>query len=213
MTTRVAPPQHRPAMKSYDRAYFQRWYHHPDTRVTDGEALTRKVRLALGAAEFLLGRPARRVLDVGCGEGSWAPILRRLRTGIEYIGVDASEWAVRQHGRRRNLRLGRFGELAALRLRGKFDLIICADVLQYIPDRTLVHGLTEIRERLRGVAFIEAFTTEDDMEGDRDGWHERTPAQYRRAFRSAGLTHCGLNCFIDLQVLGGVNAFERAQAG
>jgi SAM-dependent methyltransferase len=198
-------------MKRYDREYFQRWYHATGTRITDADALGRKVRFALGAAEFLLGRPVRRVLDVGCGEGSWRPVLRRLRPTIDYIGVDSSEYAVAKFGRRRNLRLGTFGHLDEARVRGRFDLVVCADVLQYVADADLVPGLAQIRDHLRGVAFIEAFTSEDDMEGDRDGWHERTTAQYRRAFRAAGLAHCGLNCFVNLDELPAVNAFELGQ--
>lgn len=199
-----------PEQKRYDRAYFDRWYRHPRTRVATPSELARRVRLAVSAAEYLLGRRIESVLDVGCGEGRWYTPLRRLRPRVHYQGVDPSEYVVRRYGRRRNIRLGSFGTLRALRLARGWDLVVCSDVLQYIPARDLEPGLAEIRRLVAGVAYIEAYTIEDDMEGDRANWHERSAAQYRRAFRSAGLTHCGLNCFVDLTTLRGVNAFERA---
>src|SRR5512132_2009708 len=77
-------------MKSYDQAYFERWYRDPADRVSTRASLERKVRMAVGVAEFLLGRPIRTVLDVGCGEAPWFPVLRRLRPRIRYTGVDSS---------------------------------------------------------------------------------------------------------------------------
>jgi SAM-dependent methyltransferase len=194
--------------KSYDSAYFHRWYRDPRTRVTSDRALERKVHLALSAAEYMLGRHVRTVLDVGCGEARWSVALKRIRPGVAYTGVESSEYAVATFGATRNVRQGSFGTLRTLRLRGPFDLIVCADVLQYVPTPDLQPGLREIRRLLGGVAYIEAYAREDDMVGDMDGWHFRSAALYRRAFRTAGLTHCGLYCFIDAEKIGAVNALE-----
>jgi SAM-dependent methyltransferase len=194
--------------KSYDSAYFHRWYRDPRTRVTSDRALERKVHLALSAAEYMLGRRVRTVLDVGCGEARWSVALKRIRPGVAYTGVESSEYAVATFGASRNVRQGSFGTLRSLRLRGPFDLIVCADVLQYVPTTDLQLGLREIRRLLGGVAYIEAYAREDDMVGDMDGWHFRSAALYRRAFRTAGLTHCGLYCFIDAAKISAVNALE-----
>lgn len=173
------------------------------------EAIERKVRLVLGAAEFLLQRPVRSVLDIGCGEGAWHPILRRLRPGVRYTGIDASEYAVRRFGRRRNIRLGDFGSLPAMRLPRNQDVIICADVLQYIPDAPLVRGLRRIQELLSGLAYLEAYTDEDDMEGDKDGWIMRSPRFFRSAFKNAGFTPCGMHCYAGRKLRDSLNALEQ----
>ena len=196
-------------MKRYDEAYFKRWYHQSGTRISTAGALTRKVRLALSAAEYLLGRRVETVLDVGCGEAPWYPVLRRIRPKLRYIGVDSSPYTVQRYGRRRHIRLGSLGGLRTLRLPPGFDLVVCSDVMQYIETSELERGLKEIRRLVGGVAYLEAFTREDDMEGDMDGWHFRSAEQYRRLFRAAGLTHCGLNCFINARRMFGVNALER----
>jgi len=194
--------------KHYDRAYFDKWYRGPRTRIDTPASLTRKVHLAVSAAEYLLGRRIERVLDVGCGEARWYGPLRRMRPTVDYTGVDSSEYAVQRFGKQRHIRLGTFGGLRSLKLPRGFDLIVCSDVLQYVPARELDAGLAEIHRLLAGVAYIEAFAIEDNMEGDKRGWHERPAAVYRRAFRRARLSHCGLNCFVDLDALPAVNTFE-----
>jgi predicted permease len=194
--------------KAYDAAYYQRWYRDARTRVTSDRVLERKVHVALSAAEYMLGRRVRRVLDVGCGEGRWYLALKRMRRRIEYVGVESSDYAVRMFGKSRHVRRGSFGTLASLGLRGPFDLIVCADVLQYVPTPDLRAGLREICRLLGGVAYIEAYAKGDDMVGDMDGWIWRSPTTLRREFREAGLTHCGLYCFIDAEKVAAVNALE-----
>ncbi len=198
-------------MKAYDRAYFDRWYRRRSSRVITPDLTARRAALALAAAEYVLDRPVRSVLDIGCGEGAWGQFLKRRRPGLRYLGVDPSEYAVARFGARRNLRLGRFGALREAGVRGRFDLVVCADVLQYIPTAALAAGLTELASHLGdGVAFLPAYTSADEMEGDFDGWHWRPPATWRRAFRAAGLSPVGLHCWIRDARRASLNVFERA---
>ena len=196
-------------MKTYDRAYFDRWYRDPHERVTTREALERKLRMVIGVTEYLLGRPLRTVLDIGCGEAPWYRVLRRLRRDVRYVGVDSSEYVLARFGARRHIRRGTLADLDAMRLPRKLDLIVCADVLQYVDTPDVARGLRSIRRLLGGVAYIEMFASEDGMVGDRNGWHERTAAQYRTLVRQAGLTQCGPYCYIDADELGALNVFEH----
>ncbi len=199
-------------MKTYDRQYFETWDRASGTRVITPDLTRRRVALALAAAEVVLDRPVRSVLDVGCGEGTWGVELRRLRRGVRYLGVDPSEYAVRRFGRRRNLRVGRFGALAEAKVRGRFDLVVCADVLQYIPTRELTAGLRELAGHLGdGVAYLPAYTTEDAMEGDLAGWQWRSPATWRRAFAAADLVPVGLHCWVRADQVDALNVFERSR--
>ncbi|MDQ2667211.1 MAG: class I SAM-dependent methyltransferase, partial [Gemmatimonadota bacterium] len=138
----------------------------------------------------------RSVLDIGAGEGAWRAELRRLRPSIQYTGIDPSEYVVRRHGVRRNIRLGRFEDLPEMRLARGYDLIVCADVIQYVSDRALEGGVRRIAGVLSGLAFLEAYTTGDEMEGDLSGWHPRSKTRYRRLFAAAGLVGCGLHCYV-----------------
>lgn len=152
--------------------------------------------MVLAIAERYLGRNCRSVLDVGAGEGTWGRELRRARPGIHYLGIDPSEFVVARHGRRRNIRLGRFEDLHRMRLGTGYDLVVCADMLQYVPTAPLERGIRHLASLLAGVAYLEAYTTGDDMEGDLDGWHPRSKARYRRLFAGAGLTACGSHCYL-----------------
>lgn len=182
--------------KRYDQAYFDRWYRDPARRVWGVADVERKVRMVLGIAEFLLDRRVRSVLDVGCGEGTWQPILKRLRPGARYQGVDASAYAVRRFGARRNIRHGTLGGLADLKLRGPFDAVVCCDVLHYVKTDELRRGLREISGLVRGAAYLEAYTSADDVSGDEAHFQRRTPAEWRRLFHAAGFTPLGMQCYI-----------------
>ena len=182
-------------MKKYDQAYYDRWYR-SRRAVVSQKLREQKVRLAVAVAEFVLGRPIRSVLDIGCGEAAWRGVLRRLRPTLRYTGIDPSEYVVRRYGTRRNIRQGTFGEVGELRVGTAFDLIVCADVIMYVNDEDLQRGLRAVSQLVHGVAYIEAYTTSDDMIADFDGWHHRSEAFYRQAFRHAGLVACGLHCYV-----------------
>jgi predicted TPR repeat methyltransferase len=172
-------------------------------------SLERKVALAVASAEFVLGRKLRSVLDVGCGEGLWRPVLRKLRPGVRYTGVDGSEYAVRKHGKRRNIRLARFGAIGKLKLDGPFDLVVCSDVLHYVPTVELAVGIKAIGRHTQGLAWVEVFTADDETVCDHVEYHERPTATYTRLFAAAGLTPIGLYAFVPEDVRRTLTSFER----
>lgn len=180
--------------KQYDRAYFDRWYR--DGGIGGTARLARKVALAVATAEYHLERPIRSVLDIGCGEGAWRAPLRRLRPRVHYLGFDASEYAIARHGRTRNLRLARFGDFATLRPCAPVDLLVCSDVLHYLPTRELERGLPALADLCGGVAFIEVFAREDETEGDDHEFQPRPAAFYRRRLRALGLQPLGSHCWL-----------------
>jgi SAM-dependent methyltransferase len=195
--------------KQYDAAYFEQWYHDPERRVITPAAVARKVRLVLGVAEALLERPVRSVLDVGCGEGAWREHVRRERPNIRYTGVESSEYVVQRYGRTRDIRAGSFGTLADVALDGPYDVIVVCDVLQYVPDAELMPGLRSIAGLLGGVAYLEAYTTDDSIEGDRAAWHERSAAAYAKSFAKAGLVGVGMHCWVGEALRENTAALER----
>jgi SAM-dependent methyltransferase len=181
--------------KEYDKEYFDRWYRSRE-RVTTPAELRRKVTFVVSAAEYFLRRPIKSVLDVGCGEGAWFPHLKALRRDVNYLGFDPSEYTVQRFGALRNIHPAAFGELDTLRLRKSFDLIICSDVLHYVPSDELHRGLATLVDLLDGLAFLEVLTIEDNVSGDLTGFQKRGGRWYRDAFRRAGLTPVGMHCYL-----------------
>lgn len=208
--------------KTYDRSYFDRWYRDPAQAVILGEHLARRVRLAVSAAEYVLEREVESVLDIGCGEAPWRAILKRFRPRARYFGIDPSPYAVARYGKARGIVQGGVGELGSSALsrallglgaRPPFDLIVCSDVLHYVPTKDLTRGLKTIGKWVGpGLAFLEFFTKDDDTEGDTEDFHKRPASSYARLLRAAGLTHLGLHCYVGRDVAREIMAFERGSA-
>ena len=194
--------------KVYDRNYFDKWYRNSRHAVNSRALLARKAALAVSVAEYYLGREVRNVLDVGCGEGTWRAPLKKLRPDIDYLGLDSSEYAIARYGRARNLRLATFGQLGELRFDDTFDLIVCSDVIHYVPTTELRRGLVGISEMLAGVAFLELFTSADSPDGDKHGFIARSPKWYLSTFAEAGLVACGTHCYLGPRLEGLVSALE-----
>jgi len=186
----------RPAERVYDRAYFDKWYRSARHRVKSADDLARQSRFVLAATDFILGRPARTVLDVGCGEGQWRAALRRLRPGIRYWGVDPSEYAVRRFGRRRQIQLGGIETLDALALPAKVDLVLCVGMLNYLAPAAFRRGLANLHGRTGGVAYLEIFTDADAVKGDFSTRDARPASWYRRELKRVGFVHAGMQCFV-----------------
>jgi len=196
--------------KRYDQAYFDKWYRHPQHRVKSPAELARQVAFVLSTAEFVLGRPVRSVLDVGCGEGQWRAALRKHRPRMHYAGVDPSEYAVDRFGARRNLQLGGIEALDSLSLRTEYDLVVCCGMLNYLTAAQLTNGLARVARKVGGVAYLELFTREDRFEGDTE-WPTPRPAQwYREIMTSVGLTAIGMQCYVRTRDADVVSSLERA---
>jgi SAM-dependent methyltransferase len=198
-----------PRNKIYDARYFERWYRKSAVGVGVQEFVGRKVRMALAAAEYLLGYKVKRVLDVGCGEGPWRAHLKKLRPGLHYAGMDSSEYAVQRYGRSRDIRWGTVGGLADAGFKGKYDLLVCADVLHYVPTAEARTGLAAMHKLCVGLAFIEVFTSTDAIDGDRAAFQKRSPADYRELFAEAGFTPVGLHLYATRDLARTLVALEK----
>jgi O-methyltransferase involved in polyketide biosynthesis len=104
------------------------------------------------------------------------------------VGLEVSEHLCRQLGWVQ-------GSIAAFKPRAPFDLVICNDVLQYLPEREAAAALANLARLCRGALYFHALTTEDwQRNADTrcsDGavyfrsaeWHRRRLA---RSFRFVG---------------------------
>jgi len=194
--------------KQYDRAYFEHWYGNRQTRINTPAEVRRKVALAVAATEYFLRRPLRTALDIGCGEGAWRGHLRALRPNIAYTGLDPSDYVAQRFGRTRNIRQATFGDLPSLRL-PSFDLVVCSDVLHYVPESEIHAGVSAIARLCDGLAFIEVLTAEDDITGDLHGLIRRPARWYRSLFRNAGLIPVGPYCWAGRELREGLAELER----
>ena len=194
--------------KTYDRAYFDRWYRREG--IGGAARLARKVALAVAMAEYHLERPIQTVLDIGCGEGAWRAPLLKLRPKLQYLGFDNSEYAIRRYGRSRNIHYARFGDFEYLRPCPPVDLLVCSDVLHYLPTRELGRGLPGLADLCGGVAFIEMFAKEDAAIGDEDGFQSRPARFYRERLGKLGFVPIGSYGWLSPQIADHATALERS---
>lgn len=81
----------------------------------------------------------RKILDAGCGLGVFSFRLARLFPAADVLGVDLLENSVqgaeyiRTQARIANLRFEK-GDITSLPYTGRFDLVICVDILEHIKD-------------------------------------------------------------------------------
>jgi SAM-dependent methyltransferase len=195
-------------LKRYDRRYFDRWYRSARWQVVTGAELARRARMVIALSEYLLERPVANVLDVGCGEGAWYAALRALRPRIRYLGLDPSPYVVQRFGARRHIRSGSFELLGDLRDMRPFDLVLCVDVLHYLPSTAIEQGLAHLGPLTGGLAYLPVFASGDAFEGDRRELRRRPAAYYRRAFAGAGLRPCGPHCYASSAVAERATALE-----
>ena len=197
---------------AYDKAYFDKWYRNRQHRVRTPAQIRRIVSFTVAAAEYVLDRPIRTVLDVGAGEGHWQPILAAMRPNLRYVGVEPSAYAVGRFGARRGLRPGSVETLAELRLHDAypegFDLVVCCGVLNYVPATALGAALEQLMLHTSGLAWLEVFTKHDDIEGDVAALKPRTADWYRARFRGAGFVPCGMHLYAPHDRAAGLTALE-----
>lgn len=139
--------------RSFDARFYQRFYMNPRMRVTTREEMARRAGM-VAALVKQLELPVKRILDAGCGLG-WlrAPLLKAFPTAT-YVGLEVSEHLCRQHGWVQQ-------SLASYRPRARFDLMICYDVMQYLPDREAAQALANLGRLSRGALYFHAPTLED----------------------------------------------------
>jgi SAM-dependent methyltransferase len=165
---------------AFDARYYQRYYRDARTRVTESTDSTQLVDFIAGYLGYL-GQPVRNILDLGCGLGVLQkPLLRRFK-GARYVGVEQSQYACERYGFTQ-------GSVTDFRSRGRFDLVICKGVLQYLDARDAARALANLAELCRGCLYLEALTREDWQDAaDRkrtDGDVYLRPASfYRRRLR------------------------------
>ena len=174
--------------------------------------MRRQVEFVVRTCEWILGRNLRDVLDVGCGEGSWQPELKRLRPRVHYDGVDPSEYAVKRYGNKRNIKLGDIGTLNELSLRDSYDLVVCCGMLNYLSLNEFRIGIENVAKRTRGVAYLEIFADGDLCEGDTSWTSPQKSAWYRRVIEDAGLLAVGMQCYVAADCAANISLLERSTA-
>ena len=122
---------------------------------------------------FSLTRP-RKVLDVGCGIGTWASTAKSL--GCQVTGMDGAHVPVKQ----RLLSAAEFIETDLSRFAGMagFDLAICLEVVEHLP----ASSADQIVAGLCASADVILFSAAIPLQGGENHINEQWPAYWQEKF-------------------------------
>jgi SAM-dependent methyltransferase len=181
----------RPGPRSFDRAFYDRFYRDPSTRVAGPGSVRALGRFVCAYVDYL-GIEVRRVLDLGCGLGFWREVIAEHYPEASYHGVEVSEHLCKELGWERGSVVDYRGEPA--------DLVICHGVLQYLGAREARGAIVNLAQLTRGALYLEALTREDwqdncDQSVTDGNVHLRPAAWYRR-WLGKELIACGGGVFL-----------------
>lgn len=182
-----------PARERFDRAYYDRFYRAPDTRVHTHVEIATLARFVFSYLD-ILGIETRRMLDLGCGLGFWRDVATIHAPKAKYIGVEISDYLCEEFG-------WKHGSAVDFTDRHGFDLVVCQGVLQYLTNAECTAAVQNLGELTRGALYLEAVTKQDwEQNCDRtrtDGdIHLRSGSWYRKHLRNAGFVSAGGGVFL-----------------
>ena len=180
----------RPTAARFDAGYYRRYYEDSATAVVNRTQQRNEVRFVLSFCR-LVGLGIARFADVGAGTGWWARELARQYPGCRRIETyDASPDACRLYGHRLRSAEDVAGHPA--------DLVVCRDVLRYLPDARARRAIRALERKCRGVLYLHVVSREDEIDeeaSDMSGWF-RPVRWYRDALADAGFTDAGMGLFV-----------------
>jgi 2-polyprenyl-3-methyl-5-hydroxy-6-metoxy-1,4-benzoquinol methylase len=172
---------------NFNVAYFRKFYLNASTRVVTAAEMRSRAALIAGALRQCQ-IPIRSILDAGCGIGLLRKPFKEFLPRARYVGLEASHYLCTRFGWMQ-------GSIIDFAPRVPFDLVVCYDVLQYLPDAHAARAIHNFSELTRAALYVSALTTEDWRENcDRSrtdrAVHLRSGAWYRRrlnkSFRYVG---------------------------
>lgn len=173
--------------RQFGGEYYARYYRDRGTRVAAPADFAKHARFVAAYAEMTELR-VKRILDVGCGIGSFKPGFSRCFPRASYHGIELSAYACKRYGWQQ-------ASILHYTSATPFDLVICHDVLQYLDARDAGRAIANLDRLCRGFLYFSVLTSEDwrdncdqsRTDGNvflRDARWYRT--RLRRYFRNAG---------------------------
>ncbi len=183
----------------FDKAYYDRFYRSPATRVAS-PAKTGRLGAFVCAYLKYLELEVESVLDLGCGLGQWAEIVKRHFPRATYTGVETSAYLCDEYGWER----GSVVDYAAAdNADYKADFVICQGVLHYLDARNARRAIRNLARLTRGALYLEVLTKRDWEENcDQtctDGHGYLRNADWYRRELSKHFTACGGGLFVPLE--------------
>ena len=144
-------------------------------------------------------RPGTRLLDAGCGTGGFIRFALDAGAARTAAGVDLGSAAIALAGQRVPEALLEVAPLDALPFdEGDFDLVVCSDVLQHVPEQDVSRSLGELRRVVAPEGAILLRTNGSRrLRVERDDWRAYDASTLRAELARAGL-RCARLTYADM---------------
>jgi len=156
------------------------------------------VRARSALYERLLGRPVKKVLEIGCGDGAWAKAW--IEYGCDYTGIEYLPKVAAATRRRTgaNILSGDFVDLTVL---GPFDVGFCSQVLEHV---TLPVPFLRKARQICSLVHIDVPNHDSFVSGIRKAMHPREygfiqPPHHLRAYNAASLSYAMRLAGLDIE--------------
>jgi hypothetical protein len=175
--------------QTFDSEYYRRYYETPRTAVVTAGQAKREVAFVVSFCRHI-GVKIERFSDIGAGTGWWAREFRKVSPKSSIETFDASADAARLYGHR-HARAETIGGRQS-------DLVICRDVLRYLPDAAARIAITRLAAKCRGVLYLHVVTRDDEIDEDASDMsgYFRSARWYLRELERARFTNAGMGLFV-----------------
>ncbi len=139
-------------LDTFDAAYYQRFYHDPQTQAV---SIEEQQRLAGFICAYLryMDIPVKSILDLGCGIGTLLHALADQYPHAHTTGVESSNYLCQEYGWRKGS-VQDYGGPGA-------DLVVCSDVLGYLDNTACAAAIDQLAHLTRQVLYLAVLTRED----------------------------------------------------
>ncbi len=138
---------------TFDKAYYDRYYRNPQTRVFT-PAVARRQATFIASYLKHLEIPITNILDIGCGVGTVLKTLGKEFPRAQTRGVEHSGYLCRRYG-------WAAGSVVDYRSDHPYDLVVCNDVVGYLSDKVCTTALANLAELSASVLYLGVLTRED----------------------------------------------------
>jgi SAM-dependent methyltransferase len=137
----------------FDKPYYDRFYGRSRRRIASQREEAAHCDFVCAYLKYLR-QPVRNVADVGCGFGPWRELIARHFPKARYTGVEVSDYLCEKFG---------WVHASAIDFAARvpFDLVVCNDALQYLPDAAASAAIDNLASLTRGVLYFNLLTLED----------------------------------------------------
>ena len=138
--------------KTFDKAYYARYYQTHDTRAVSPEEQTVQAEFIAAYVRYL-GIDVATIVDIGCGIGTMLHATHARFPNAASRGIEYSPYLCEHYGWHK-------GNIVELALE-PHDLVICNDVLGYLDDADCEVAINNLAHCTAGALYLSVLTSDD----------------------------------------------------